>query len=139
MRFHRTQKGLSLQQLADRLEKEFKVPFNPNLLGKVERGTSRILGGDLIRMCSFYQIEIKQFFPKDNKKPVQENVLGDLIESPVIRTILSYLNDHKDEPEFLSYLEVYLRNMTVPTLNLIKGADPKSLKVASPKKKSKKG
>ncbi|TGK07226.1 XRE family transcriptional regulator [Leptospira semungkisensis] len=138
LRYHRKQSGLSLQQLAAKLEKEFKVPFNPNLLGKVERAESRLLAGDLILICEFYRIDIKQFFLKDTKKPVQENMFEDLIESSSMQRIVVYLYPYKDLPQFMSLVEEFLRALTLPILNTIKGSDGKSLKVASPKKKSKK-
>ncbi|TGL62924.1 hypothetical protein EHQ64_08105 [Leptospira sarikeiensis] len=131
------EKGLSLKELADALKKEYGVAFNPNLLGKIERGESRLLTHDFINLCLFFRLELKAFLDKD-KKNIQESALGDLTEDPAIRRILIFISENKGAKGFISFLEDFLKYMGPNLIKMGKDQDSKNLKAASPKKKGRK-
>lgn len=136
-RYCRMDKGLSLKELADALKKEYGVPFNPNLLGKIERGESRLLTHDFINLCLFFRLELKAFLDKD-KKNIHETALGDLTEDPAIRRILIFISENRGSKGFVSFLEEFLKFMGPQLIRMSKDTDPKNLKAASPKKKGRK-
>ncbi|EPG65344.1 hypothetical protein EHQ61_06365 [Leptospira wolffii] len=131
------EKGLSLKDLADALEKEFGTPYNPNLLGKVERGQSRLLAHDFLVLCQFFKLELKIFFDKE-KKFTQDSVLGDLTEDPAMRRILVFLSENKNSKGLVHFLEEFLRYMSPSIIRMSKDQESKNIKAASPKKKGRK-
>lgn len=137
-RYCRMEKGLSLKELADALEKDTGVPFNPNLLGKVERGQSRLLTHDFLTLCQFFRLELKVFFDKE-KRSVQDSPLGDLTDDPAMRRILVYLSENRNSKSLVEFLEEFLKYMSPSLIRLGKEREAKHLKAASPKKKGKKG
>ncbi len=136
-RYCRMEKGLSLKELADSLEREYGSPYNPNLLGKVERGQSRLLAHDFLILCQFFRLELKVFFDKE-KKNAQESVLGDLTEDPAIRRILVFLSEHRNSKALIGFLEDFLRYMSPSILKMSRENEAKNIKAASPKKKGRK-
>lgn len=136
-RYCRMEKGLSLKDLADALEKEFGTPYNPNLLGKVERGQSRLLAHDFLVLCQFFKLELKIFFDKE-KKFTQDSVLGDLTEDPAMRRILVFLSENKSSKGLVHFLEEFLRYMSPSIIRMSKDQESKNIKAASPKKKGRK-
>lgn len=136
-RYCRMEKGLSLKDLADALEKEFGTPYNPNLLGKVERGQSRLLAHDFLVLCQFFKLELKIFFDKE-KKFTQDSVLGDLTEDPAMRRILVFLSENKNSKGLVHFLEEFLRYMSPSIIRMSKDQESKNIKAASPKKKGRK-
>lgn len=136
-RYCRMEKGLSLKDLADALEKEFGTPYNPNLLGKVERGQSRLLAHDFLVLCQFFKLELKIFFDKE-KKFTQDSVLGDLTEDPAMRRILVFLSENKSSKGLVHFLEEFLRYMSPSIIRMSRDQESKNIKAASPKKKGRK-
>ncbi|MEM7181668.1 MAG: helix-turn-helix transcriptional regulator [Spirochaetota bacterium] len=85
LRFCRENLGYTLEDFCAKMNELYGLDLNPNLIGKIERGKSRVQLHDFIYICHFYGIELKELYPSELVK--QDNHLEAKTINPLFETI----------------------------------------------------
>ena len=98
LRLLREERGFSLDQLSARIAGNGCV-VSANMLGKIERGESRIQTHMLFALADFYQTDLSFF----SSKPPAQHPLQKLTQSSVGRDCLVELASLSDDPRLLEF------------------------------------
>jgi len=135
-RILRDDKGLTLEQLSQKIYKEYKLDISANMLGKIERGSSRIPLDQFLVFCRFYKIDLSFFFPDEEiyKLPAR---FEDLIHHNEGRECLKYIAQYSDRPDYLYLIFQFIHSVlpAVDRIQLKKTKETSLLKASSPAKK----
>lgn len=135
LRYLREDKGFTLDQLCEQLNKKYGLELKPNLLGKIERAESKLQTHLFIQLCNFYNVELS-FFTSNKKNKQEQNLqekLDELLLHPTGREIIRFLtssSNQKWRPFIHEMLKVFIPQMEIIIHNLETGKPQTVLKAA---------
>lgn len=100
----REEKGLSLRGLCDNIKRQYGYELNYNLLGKVERGESRIQLEEFISLCIYYQVDLKEFFPELTVTNDKKDIVR-ILDTKIGRVLVRELSKLMGQDKFLIILK----------------------------------
>lgn len=109
LRLLREEKGWSINEFCYSFLKKTEISLNPNLLGKIERGETRISIYYFFHICNFYNISPNEFFFENanvGKTSDDRNLLNYFIEDPIGKQVLIKIKHHPNK--FLVFNAVFI-------------------------------
>jgi transcriptional regulator with XRE-family HTH domain len=138
IRFLREDKGYTLESLSKILKSNHGLKISHNLLGKIERGESKIQIDQFIILCKFYKVNLDFFFKEFRIDESVQIKMDDLFQNrfatKIIQTVLEIMRTDRSENDLIQFLNFFLS--WYKNVKKIKIATPRPiLKVARFKKK----
>lgn len=114
LRFYRENLGYTLDEFCNKINRVYSLELNPNLIGKIERGKSRIQLHDFIYICHFYGIQMHELYPSHLKNrqenPQEAETVQLLLQNTASRQILREISRLK-EPELQKVVFSFLNSV----------------------------
>ena len=112
IRFLREDKGYTLGSLSKALKLNFGLRISSNLLGKIERGESKIQIDQFIILCKFYRVNLDFFFKEFKIDESVQIKIDDLFQNKfatrIIQTVLEIMRTDKSENDLIQFLNFFL-------------------------------
>jgi len=135
LRILREEKGITLEYLSRKMKSIFDLHISSNMLGKIERGESRLATDQFLSFCRFYKIDISYFFPDDDTDKMPKEI-SSLISSAQGRECIRQLGKYSLREDILGIIVDFLK-FIIPKIDVQhsdKIKDKSLLKAASPGK-----
>ena len=130
LRILREEKGFSLDQLSEQLHR-FELQMSANMLGKIERGESRIQAHTLFLIAEFYQTDLSFF----SNKTQLIHPFKNLLDNPAGRECLLHLSEYSDDPDILEFMLDFIKLFNYRIRNHFGKKSEIMLKASSGKRK----
>ena len=123
-RFCRENLGYTLDDFCAKMDELYGLELNPNLIGKIERGKSRIQLHEFLHICHFYGIELKELYPSELAKQ------DDYLETKTINPLFESIPGRQIIREIVKLEEPELQKIVFSFLQGVMPAVRKALKVS---------
>lgn len=135
LRYLREDKGFTLEQLCEQVNKKYGLQIKPNLLGKIERSQSKIQTDLFIHLCDFFEVELSFFIPskKNKQDQILQEKLDELLQNPTGREIIRFLTsspNQKWRPLIHEMLKIFIPQIEIIIHNAEINKPQKVLKAA---------
>lgn len=137
MRVLREKKGLKIKELCDILKKKYNHNINANLLGKIERGTSKIQLDTFLHLCRYFNVDYTYFVEKNKSNPAAPELMNKIVQSELNKEIIKIIGLNQKE-EWKNQITYDFLKIFIPKIELLIQKNTKSqvtlLKAASSEK-----